>query len=283
MLLVSLVFIFLALSAANVSGATPPAEGNILLTALELKREMAANSRVMAVDVRNASSFAKARIPRSVNIPLHFVKTKTYLRNLRIVLVNEGYFLAELLVEAKELRAQGYDAHVLAGGLAAWQAGVDEFVGVDLAITSEFRYMPVHYLLSRHGLSAFEYGIDISPVSEKAAVQEQQGEALALRTFHAPIESREDLSPLRTVLKDHKTEKTGGVLVFNSDGNYSLVADAPDTAEQTIFFLKGGLEAYQRILVDHQAMWQPKSERLKKYGGCPTCQKSNDDIEELIR
>ncbi len=74
------------------------------------------------VDVRSPDQFRLARIPGSLNLPLHTLKTKAFLKPKRTVLVNEGCDASLLLVECGRLRAAGFPRiEVLDGGLLSWQ------------------------------------------------------------------------------------------------------------------------------------------------------------------
>jgi rhodanese-related sulfurtransferase len=85
--------------------------------AIEIKKE---NPRTLLVDVRGEESFKKIHIPDSINVPLHFIKTKGYLKNIHVILVNRGYEQNRLLHQAELLNKKGFEIVVLSGGLAAW-------------------------------------------------------------------------------------------------------------------------------------------------------------------
>lgn len=74
------------------------------------------------IDVRSWDRFVSVHIPGSMNLALYAVKTKSILMGRRIVLLNEGHENETLLSEIGKLRQNGFQlAHVLDGGLRAWQ------------------------------------------------------------------------------------------------------------------------------------------------------------------
>ena len=75
--------------------------------------------KIVLIDVRNQEDFARLRIPGSINLPLHVVKTKFALESFFIVLVNEGFNHTPLEKECRHLRDLGFKTFILDGGLAA--------------------------------------------------------------------------------------------------------------------------------------------------------------------
>jgi rhodanese-related sulfurtransferase len=85
--------------------------------------------RDILVDVRSPKSFDSIRIPGSINIPLHAIRTKDFLKSKSIVLLNEGYLHGMLEDRCKELNALGFNAKYLYGGLQAWRSAGMELEG----------------------------------------------------------------------------------------------------------------------------------------------------------
>jgi rhodanese-related sulfurtransferase len=73
------------------------------------------------VDVRSTDDFERMRIPGSLNIPLHLIKAKTFLKTRSIVLVNDGRTSNELEESCGSLKQAGFQhVSILDGGLHAW-------------------------------------------------------------------------------------------------------------------------------------------------------------------
>ena len=74
------------------------------------------------VDVRSAEAYGRARIPGSLQIPLHAVKTKGFLKDRRVVLVDEGHGSFRLEEECRKLREMGFsNLSLWHGGMNAWR------------------------------------------------------------------------------------------------------------------------------------------------------------------
>lgn len=74
------------------------------------------------VDVRSSTAHMQARIANSIQMPLYAVKTKGFLRERKVVLVDEGCGSPAVENETRRLRAAGFqDVSIWHGGLNAWQ------------------------------------------------------------------------------------------------------------------------------------------------------------------
>jgi rhodanese-related sulfurtransferase len=77
--------------------------------------------KLTMIDIRPGEEYARLKIPGSINVPLFAVKTKNFLNNGAVILVNEGYGYAPLEEVCGNLRQAGWDAWILNGGLNGWQ------------------------------------------------------------------------------------------------------------------------------------------------------------------
>ena len=113
----------------NVSFAISP---DTVLHKLKQKQKIA------LLDVRSQEEFERLRIPGSINLPLHAIKTKFVLKSFFIVLINEGFNYAALENECRHLRELGFKTFILNGGLAAWERHGNRLAG-DLFALEEMR------------------------------------------------------------------------------------------------------------------------------------------------
>jgi rhodanese-related sulfurtransferase len=235
--------------------------------AIEIKKE---NPRTLLVDVRGEESFKKIHIPDSINVPLHFIKTKDYLRNMHVILVNRGYGQNRLLHQAELLNKKGFEIVVLSGGLAAWSQQGGKLTGSDFAGESVLHNVDPAAFSEKD----FSRYIDISP-GETAG-----NSGLLSRAEHLPVISSHDLSALAAVIDQAGQSPLASVLLFNRNGAYSLLEGLLDECQTTIFFLQDGSEGYDKVLLQQQAILEPKSERMKTIGGCETCPSIKDTAGE---
>jgi rhodanese-related sulfurtransferase len=76
----------------------------------------------LLIDVRRAEEHRRFAIPGSLNIPLHALRTKPYLRGEPLVLVGEGHEYGGLAETVRGLSRQGFaDVRLLDGGLNFWR------------------------------------------------------------------------------------------------------------------------------------------------------------------
>jgi rhodanese-related sulfurtransferase len=121
----------------GLSGRVEPLGGpNPPTVPLLLPRQLFHSTNELAgsflVDVRNQAAFGSAHIPGSLNLPLYAIKTMTFLRPKRLILLNEGHSTRLLLEEAGRLRQHRFaSVAVLETGLQGWRAAGGALEGDD--------------------------------------------------------------------------------------------------------------------------------------------------------
>lgn len=84
------------------------------------------------VDVRREEAHGRLRIPGSLQIPLFAVKAHGFLRDRRVVLVDDGHGSPALEEECRRLREMGFaDLSIWYGGLNAWRRRGGQLEGGD--------------------------------------------------------------------------------------------------------------------------------------------------------
>jgi rhodanese-related sulfurtransferase len=259
---ISLMAIFLS---SVVARAIPPAATTnyspLLISvkdAIEAKRN---NPRTIFVDVRAEEAFQKIRIPDSINVPLHFVKTKGYLHNMSVILVNQGHTHSRLLFQAELLNKKGIETVVLAGGVAGWSQQKGK-LGKSGSAESGMLHEVDPAVLS---FAEFTRYIDISAVKTAGDLP------LLSNAEHVPTTSPDDLPALAALIDAERQSPLARVLIFNQKGGYGLLENLPGKCRTTLFFLREGSDGYDKNLLQQQAILEPKSERMKTIGGCSTC------------
>lgn len=225
---------------------------------------------VLLVDVRADESFSRVRIPRSVNIPLFAVKSKTFLRDKDVILVNEGFQASILEQECRALRAGGIKSvRVLEGGIISW-AALGGLLEGDAVALQELRMVdPVVFDAEKAPGTLFIDVTDGSMATTRALVPEAR---------HVPFgPGGEDfLKRLGATLRDAGVGRSSAVLV--ADGTGSTYARLQvlfrDTKFQAaypanFYFLRGGLEGYRTNRERQLALI--KGMGSVGAGGCPDC------------
>jgi rhodanese-related sulfurtransferase len=214
------------------------------------------------VDVRISQEFDKYRIPGALNMPLYAVRTKAFLRNANVVLVNEGRSTAELERECLALRHQGLErVWVLDGGLVGWRRSGGSVVGDELSMLAANRMQPSEWVSERQYPDWVV--VDISGDSEKSVRTLFPGAVRVASTNPGRL-----AVDLRAI--SNRKRRDGGakiLLVDRSGGNYDKYAVLfRDRKGPAVFFLDGGYEGYKAFLRNQVAMWQHLDHPPKKKG-----------------
>lgn len=231
-----------------------------LLSVEQARLFKAQEPRTIYVDVRDGAKFEKSHIPTAINIPLHFIKTKAYLKDMTVILVGNGYDPEKLVSEQKRLSEKGFNAHIIAGGVAAWQQQGFPLTGHpnpgDLHMVPAQNFLP--------GLSPVLFKLFIDSSKEPSA-------PLTDTSISVPATTLEGIPQLLEIVKQSGLSEQDAVLIYNQDGDYTHLQKFPKNCRPTIFFLAGGINSFNTASEQAQAMLKSKESRIKKIGGCPTC------------
>lgn len=74
----------------------------------------------LLIDVRSQSEYKKFSIPGSLNIPLYALKTKAFLKDKKLLLINDGSNSLGLNKICHELRDEGIQTQIVTGGFNSW-------------------------------------------------------------------------------------------------------------------------------------------------------------------
>jgi len=195
------------------------------------------------VDVRDVQRFDASHIPGALNIPLHLVKTKSFLRAGRIVLVDEGWGSARLERECARLADAGFGSvRILAGGMNIWPRRGGPLAGTRVVTAGPARISPAEFVEAR-GDPAW------------VIVNTESGE----RDFgywlprHVTIPFEDGTEVLAAELKGLIGRHRGfcRLLVIDARGaQYDAMAPALQTiSEAGVFCLDGGLAAFREYLL----------------------------------
>ena len=229
--------------------------------AMQLKKK---NHKYQIIDIRKNQEFNKVHIPGSINIPLHFIKSKRYLKKKTIIIIDKGFFYRQIIEECKKLKSQNFDVRILNGGLNTWLVKNLPIKGSVFSQEEFFLIDPrkVYQEQSIHPILFVDS-------SEKKAPSKN------LKTIFSNIISL-DTKPQQSfeeIVKFNKLNPFGSILVFNNFGeDYNeLWNQMLSKGITNLFFLKGGLNAYGKYLNNLKIAKAPKNERLKTIQKCRDC------------
>jgi rhodanese-related sulfurtransferase len=208
---------------------------------------------VMLVDVRRAQDFARYHIPGSINIPAFALKTKPFLRERTVVLVDDGRRPRRLEVTCRDLRRRGFrQVHVLHGGLRAWRHALGPLTGDELARAELGRLTPADLVLEQDQArwrAVNLTGGDASPLSEVFDIsdppnEERKGSVADVLREAVETELRRFGSSRDVLLVAADDER---------DTEFARQLAARDWPQ--VYYLAGGLAGYRDHLARQQDIW----------------------------
>ncbi len=231
-----------------------------------MKRKQKEN--IIIIDVRNKSKFKKVRIPGSMNIPLFALKTKTFLKNKSVVLINKGYRHSQLEKECMRLRDAGFsNVSIMFGGLQYWNKKGGLIEGDIFSQRELNKINPRDFFEERK----FNNQIVVN-ISGK---MNEEATTLIPQSISIPYQEQgKDFIPkLKMVLHKKGGNPLRLVLICNRNGEYpeGLEALLMKAGINNVYFLKLGLQGYKGFLKQQVQMLQSKNEKktMKKCASCP--------------
>jgi rhodanese-related sulfurtransferase len=226
------------------------------------------NQKITLVDVRSREDFKRLHIPGSLNIPLHAIKTKGFLKSVAVVLIHEGFQYSLLATECRQLTDKGFKVHILDGGLPAWKRSGNKLAG-DLFALDTMQIVSPHELIQEVD---YENILLIDVSSSKSNFSRQW----MPHSEHLPGSSDpgEWLRRLDRLIKSQKNQPFFTILICNETGDgYHNLNKILTTVGINAFFLQGGVVGYGRYLEDLMLTWQSRDSRIKTSRKCRTCVK----------
>ena len=222
---------------------------------------------VILVDVRKRDAFEKFRIPGSLNMPLFGIKTKTFLRNKSLVLINEGYSCARLVRECRRLREQGFTrAAVMFGGLWSWKQQGGPMDG-DVFSQETLNQVTAADFFEQRGLQN-QVVVNISEKADRAALD------LIPRTVFVPYGKKDPTfsARMKDALRPSGHDPLSLILIYNRDGRYpmDMVTLMRKSGVRNFYLLKDGIKGYRNFIRKQARIRQKRNEKIiiRK---CPTC------------
>lgn len=220
-----------------------------------------AKGRMTIIDTRTANEFNKYRIPGSLNMPTHAVKTKAFLKPQAFLLVNESHTAGELERVCSDLRRDGYSkASVLQGGLFSWQAHGGMVDGDTIAARTLSAIYPSELIQEQ-------------PFKDWLIIDVSNRKNLDVKKYFPGVVSI-------PWTRDHKNEKAL-LTAMNGAGNkrilvvdetsdsYAGIASRIAVQRKDVLYLDGGLRRYVKYQREQVAMWKQRDEPSKRKG-CST-------------
>ena len=248
-----------------IKDAAIEADYSLAVTATELLNKTKQNCRMTLVDIRSPEEFERLRIPGSINVPLHAIKTKAYLKSQPFVLVSAGYEWRELETECKRSQQSGFKPSILFGGLVAWQSQGGPVEG-DRLLVATYKEIPASLFFHEKDYK----DIKVFDVSAKPLPYAQ-------KLINGYVHANNIESLVKLAKQDGPSYRA--IVLFNENGEqYEKVDAALKKAGITnSFYLKGGISGYRHFLENITLSRKSRAERIVTLGGCGTCGTKNQE------
>jgi rhodanese-related sulfurtransferase len=232
-----------------------------LVPAHSIIQKVKKGQNLTLVDIRSKVEFEKVRITGSINVPIYFIKTKTYLKSKPVILVNAGFARRELMAECRSLSKLGFKVHILDGGLLAWHRKNGRLTGDLTHLQAYTRITPA--ALHREIDKARIVAVDVSPKSAPEAKELFGG------TIHIPYGTQ---AFTKTMHRKMEKESQARLVVYNQNGEdyLEIRQSLGRKGAHSVFYLEGGLDAYKKYTENYALLYKTREERLKSTS-CNNC------------
>lgn len=186
------------------------------------------------VDVRDKKYFKIKKVANSINIPLKLIKTKSFLKNKKTLIMGNGWNEHLLIDECMKLKKNGFKSvSVLSGGVVSWYKGNNNILKRNLILLSSKEF------LNNNIEKKFVPFI----VSNKSKKQ------INITLPHAKIYTTKVTK--RQLLKGlNRLGKGENPVVIFSENNHivdTVINNYLKKPLRKIYYFEGGFDAYERI------------------------------------
>lgn len=219
------------------------------------------------VDVRSPTEYDRYHITGSINIPLHQVKTKEFLKKLSVVMVNDGRSTSELERICGELKQAGFNrVSVLEGGMFAWRANKRTLEGDPLAQVKLNRMSQIE-LIEEHSRPNL-YVIDVSTPGKYKDIYDW----LPAKIISVPLKSKGgSIARITTIISQQrkKSPKSIPLLIADNNDAYDRMEDdlKKSGIDSVVLLLDGGIQGYREHLKKQSAIWSEQN-KVRSYDVC---------------
>ncbi len=237
------------------------------IAADELISALSSGEKFVLVDIRSARDFHLFHIPSSINIPLHEIRYKTFLKSKKVILFNCGGAQGMLLKACDELALNGFlHVSILAGGMVAWSDAGGDIAGDYFAISEMDELAPEVCFADRGDASWIR--ILIGGVKGNAEEEMIFPDAISVSCI------RNDNVCLDFIIDSVEHEREGApgrpVLIMDLKGQYKTLKRAMRVAGiDRVFYLKGGVKAYEKFLKETRLINESKHQEVRPCSSCP--------------
>lgn len=216
----------------------------------------------LLIDVRPQKEFERFHLRNSLNIPIHVLKTKPFLKNRNVVLINARHHYL-LVATAIALQQFGFsNTKVLQGGLLGWKKQGGDLEG-DYFSYQYLDELPTReYQLLKHEGSwqifvlTNQRATDTSVFGTIAQIHITSDVDVIIKSIEQPNEN--------SIITDYD------ILIVTEDGRgYQNIRRLLEGSKAPmVYYLQGGVKGYEKYIQEQATLNKPQGE---KHPLCGTC------------
>lgn len=260
-------------AADNSSTVQEKLRNRTCLVSLSATDKLRTQKNFSFVDVRSPVEFDRYRIADSINIPLHLVKTKEFLKKFPVVLVNDGRTTTELEKTCGELKLAGFErVSVLDGGLFAWTADKRKLEG-DPVEELKLNRMSATELFEERSKPNWSV-IDVSTLKKDKEIASWLPAKVIAVPFNPKLKIDSITRISSVISQQRKKNPQGKLLLIADDDNAYEQIDArlskSGVVASNVLRLEGGLKGYREHVKNQLAVWnqQNQQNQPRRYQAC---------------
>ena len=234
----------------------------------QVRQAIGVDKSMVLVDVRLPDSYQQYRIPGSINIPLSLIRTKKFLANKFVVLVNNGFRHKLLDSEIARLNSSGFKkTAILAGGITGWIRTGGKIEG-DFSSARRANMVSASDFYSEQGRNGL--------VTVNVSGKNLSGWEINADVLNIPFDH--DLMAIfrQEVITAAVPHSKGGLpdvlILADNPEMYGEIENLLKDIGVNVFFLEGGLPAYRDFIQKREKLRNPKAV-VSEGESCPVCPK----------
>jgi len=230
------------------------------------------NKKCALIDIRDKKFYAENHIPYSINVRAYIVKANFFLKQKKnLIIIDEGWGNKSNIKECLRLKETGFASiSILFGGINKWHSTGGKLEGTKTHALNLSDISPKDFISVRDS----NYWIVINADHSKR-IKTLMPESISLP--FQPSKKQNFVNQMISLFKQ-KNLPYARILIVDSNGSlYDSIKPIGDIPDQcVVFYLKGGIEAYEKKLNMLDAIRKGRSieaggiKKVRK--GCRHCQ-----------
>ena len=253
----------ITVSTETIKDLRVPNISEFIIGVSDLRDSIKQRSPIILIDTRSKEKFEKARIPGSLHMELYSIKTKGFLKEKDVVIVDDGFRLFAPLNECIRLKKEaGFKSvRVLYGGIQTWIDCGGKIEGINARFPAKHTFKEPLLLFEERDMADW---VVLDLFGEKERIKR-----LFPKWTVVSIHSLKDTNRIKKSLEKaiNSTRKKKGNLIrylvfLNGRGSKDILSKAD--GDHLVFAYEGTLSSYESFLKKQARILKAKDEIERK-------------------